>query len=117
VPDVPYQGGAMSVVEPVEGVRLEQPDEPVAMRAKLYGAILSGADWREGLGDDLCVGVWLWQQWRPSLEPLGVDREAFLDVVVGYGRELWLWIAGERPWAQVVEGLAGRVGRRLPDQR
>jgi hypothetical protein len=43
-----------------------------------------------------------------------MDREAFIDVVVGYGRELWLWLMGERQWGQFLDGLAGRVTRRLP---
>ena len=104
----------MSVVEPVEGVRLEHPAEPAAMRDELRDALLAGVDWREGFSDEVCVGVWLWERWRPALEPAGMEREAFVDVVIGYRRELWLWLMGERGWDQVVAGLAGRVARRLP---
>ena len=35
-------------------------------------------------------------------------------IVAGYDRELWLWLLGERTWAQCADGLAGRVRRRLP---
>ena len=104
----------MTVVEPAEGLRLEHPDEPVEMRDALRDALLAGTDWREGFSDDICIGLWLWERWRPALEPAGMSREAFLDVIVSYGRELWLWLMGERVWAQCVSGLAGRVARRLP---
>ncbi|HUY21758.1 MAG TPA: hypothetical protein VMV22_05410 [Acidimicrobiales bacterium] len=104
----------MNVVEPIEGVRLDHPAEPTRMRVELRDALLTGADWRVGFTDDVCIGVWMWERWRPALEPVGMDREAFVDVVIGYRRELWLWLMGERGWDQVVTGLAGRVARRLP---
>jgi hypothetical protein len=104
----------MSVVEPAEGLRLDHPDEPVDMRDALRDALLAGTDWRDGFSDDVCVGVWLWERWRPALEPVGMDREAFVDVIISYRRELWLWLMGERQWDQCVSGLAGRVARRLP---
>ena len=104
----------MTVVEPVEGLRLEYPLEPVEMRVALREAILNGSNWRDGFADDICVGVWLWERWRPALEPAGMDRERFVDVIVDYRREVWLWLAGERLWEQLITGLAGRVARRLP---
>ena len=105
----------MSLVEqPSPSVHLEVLDEPVEMRDGLRQALLEGADWREGFGTDICIGVFLWERWRPALEPAGMDREAFVDVVVGYGRELWLWLMGERRWEQFLEGLGGRIRRRLP---
>jgi hypothetical protein len=105
----------MSVfLEPTEGIHLEHPDEPVDMREGLREALLGGTDWREGFSNDICIGVLLWERWRPALEPAGMDREAFVDVVIGYGRELWLWLMGERKWDEFVTGLAGRVSRRLP---
>jgi hypothetical protein len=104
----------MSVVEPAEGLRLDHPEEPTEMRDALRDALLAGTNWRDGFSDDVCVGLWLWERWRPALEPAGVDREAFIDVIISYRRELWLWLMGERMWAQLVTGLAGRVARRLP---
>ena len=95
-------------------VRLGHPDEPVDMRRSLCDALLGGVDWREGFSDDVCVALWLWEAWRPSLEPAGMSREAFVEVVMGYRRELWLWLMGERAWQALVSGLAGRVTRRLP---
>ncbi|HXQ61157.1 MAG TPA: hypothetical protein VN796_02425 [Acidimicrobiales bacterium] len=105
----------MSVfLPPTEGVHLEDIDEPLDIRVGLRQALLEGADWREGFSSDICIGVLLWERWRPALEPAGMDREAFVDVVVGDGRELWLWLMGERQWDEFLVGLAGRVRRRLP---
>ena len=42
-----------------------------------------------------------------------MDRERFGQIVAGYGNELRLWVAGERPWQHAISGLAGRVERRL----
>jgi hypothetical protein len=42
-----------------------------------------------------------------------MDRERFGQIVAGYGNELRLWVAGERPWQHYISGLAGRVERRL----
>ena len=43
-----------------------------------------------------------------------MDRDRFGGIVTGYRRELWLWVMGERTWAQSAGGLLGRVRRRLP---
>jgi hypothetical protein len=42
-----------------------------------------------------------------------MDRERFGQIVAGYGNELRLWVAGERPWHHYISGLSGRVERRL----
>ena len=104
----------MIMLEPAEGVRLTLPEEPEELRLGLRQAVLAGEDRREGFSDDICIGVWLWEHWRPTLEPAGMDREAFVEVVTAYRRELWFWLMGDRRWAPLVEGLAGRVARRLP---
>lgn len=103
----------MTALEPLDGLRLPIPEEPVEMRTRLRDALLAGANWREGFSDDVCIAIWLWEQWRASLEPAGMDRESFVDVVVANRRELWLWLIGERGWDPYVAGLAGRVARRL----
>ncbi|MHB8328231.1 MAG: hypothetical protein ACYDD6_01145 [Acidimicrobiales bacterium] len=104
----------MSVMEPTAGIRLPQPEEPIDLGASLRHAVLGGADWRQGFSDDICIGIVLWDHWRAALEPAGMDRETFIDIVVGYRRELWFWLSGDRQWEQYVAGLAGRVARRLP---
>ena len=104
----------LHVLELGSRVRLDLPEEPAELRVGLRDGLLNGGDWREGFSDDVCIGVWLWERWRAALEPAGCPRESFIDVVIGYRREIWLWLAGERTWEQCVAGLAGRVGRRLP---
>jgi hypothetical protein len=47
------------------------------------------------------------------LESAGLDRARFVAIVVGYKREIWLWLMGERTWAQCCSGLIGRIDRRL----
>lgn len=58
------------------------------------------------------IAAWLWERWR-VLESVGLDRPGFVEIVAGYRRELWLWLMGERTWAQCCSGLIGRIGRRL----
>jgi hypothetical protein len=55
----------------------------------------------------------LWESWGDTLAERGMDRVRFGRIVAGYGNELRLWVAGERPWQQYISGLAGRVERRL----
>ena len=38
-------------------------------------------------------------------------------VCASYQRELWLWLVGERTWAQCVGGLGGRLLRRSAARR
>jgi hypothetical protein len=94
---------------------LPLPEEPVELRARVRAlveetpargaALLDEGEWIAGL---------LWERWGPLLEPAGMSRARFLQVVAGYRRELWLWVMGERTWAQSAGGLLGRVRRRLP---
>lgn len=111
-------GGAVAAGGPAGAVaaprpRLHVPDEPEARRDGWYRAVLDGAAVEDVvLGPD-GVAAWLWPRWR-ILEAAGVDRAAFETVLTGYRRELWLWLAGERTWAQCCAGLAGRTERRIP---
>lgn len=90
------------------------PAEPIDLKQGLRDALLDGQDWREGLSDDICFGVWLWGEWQPTLEPAGVGRDEFVAAVIEYHRELWLWLIGDRIWDQYISGLAGRIARRVP---
>ena len=103
---------------------LPVPAEPTALRERLYAALLADPPAPAALsvpgGGDGGGGAygpfeaWLWEEWQPSLAAAGMDRESFVGVVAGCRREIWLWLAGERPWQHCAEGLAGRVVRRLP---
>jgi len=96
-------------------IDLAIPPEPVNLRARTRA--LTEQDPERGLAV-VADGGWiagpLWELWGPELERAGLDRSSFGEIVTGYGRELWLWVMGERTWAQCASGLAGRVLRRLP---
>jgi hypothetical protein len=47
------------------------------------------------------------------LESAGLDRARFFTIVAQYKREIWLWLMGERTWAQCCSGLIGRIDRRI----
>jgi hypothetical protein len=115
VGEVASVAGMTDVDEPGEArLRLDVPSEPEDLRTGLRDALLAGQDWRAGLPEEICIGSWLWDRWQPVLEPAGCTREAFVDSVVAYRRELWLWLLGDRRWDQYATGLAGRVVRRIP---
>jgi hypothetical protein len=91
---------------------LHMPDEPTVRAEAWLTQVLEGDD----LGTVLCADgglvEWLWSRWS-ALGQAGVTRPAFEAIVMGYRREIWLWLAGERIWAQCCSGLIGRVGRRI----
>ena len=92
------------------------PEEPAELRDRTRALAARDPDAAGGL---LGRGDWiaepLWRAWGPALESAGLDRAWLRRLAVDYRRELWLWVAGERTWAQCAGGLLGRVRRRLPD--
>lgn len=103
----------IEMIEPMDGLRLELPPEPAELRATLREKALE-ASRPESSAFENCFAAWTWERWRSTLEPAGMGREEFIDLVVGYRREVWFWLLGDRGWEQLVSGLAGRVSRRLP---
>jgi hypothetical protein len=99
----------------VTAAGLTVPEEPAELRARTRALVESAPERGAALLD---AGAWiadpLWERWGPALEPAGMTRDRFDAVVAGYRRELWLWVMGERTWAQSAGGLLGRVRRRLP---
>jgi hypothetical protein len=93
---------------------LLSPEEPRALKS-IARTLLDQAP-ETGL-PLVVAGEWiadpLWESWGDVLVERGMDRERFGQIVAGYGNELRLWVAGERPWQQYISGLAGRVERRL----
>jgi hypothetical protein len=90
---------------------LHVPDEPTARAAAWLAAVLDGDDLTDVLRADGGLVAWLWSRWS-TLSKVGLTRAEFEDVVIGYRREIWLWLAGERIWTQCCSGLVGRVNRR-----
>jgi hypothetical protein len=105
----------MSVFLPsTESLVLPPIDEPAARRLELRHTVLNGGDWRRELSAEVGLSALLWKDWGHALGAEGLDRQAFNDIVIGYERELWFWLMGERQWDEVLSGLAGRTSRRLP---
>ena len=92
------------------------PDEPVALAEAWRDAVIrQGRDLEVVLAAPDGLVPWLWSRWR-SLASVGMSEDELGRVVLDYRREIWLWLAGERTWAQSCSGLIGRIGRRLsPD--
>ena len=96
---MPAGGGAVIALRAV-GVRREGT------------VVLDGDDLTDVLRADGGFVPWLWSRWS-FLSKAGLTRAEFEDVVIGYRREIWLWLAGERIWTQCCSGLVGRVSRRM----
>ena len=94
---------------------LALPEEPVELRRRTRTLIEDDPVEGAAVVD---AGAWiadpLWADWGPVLDQAGMSRDRFGEIVAGYRRELWLWVMGERTWAQAAGGLLGRVRRRLP---
>jgi hypothetical protein len=92
---------------------LHVPDEPTVLAEGWLRAVLEGRDFVDVIADDESgVTAWFWSRWR-TLASAGLSEHDLGLIVLGYRRELWLWLAGERTWAQCCSGLIGRIGRRL----
>ncbi len=92
---------------------LHVPDEPSGRAEIWLAAVLDGRELAVVLTEDGDgVTAWLWSRWR-SLASAGLDEGDLGQIVLGYRREIWLWLAGERTWVQCCSGLIGRINRRL----
>ncbi len=95
-----------------DAVRPHVPDEP-AQRDRWRAEVVRGTELVTVLGAPDGLIQWLWARWH-ALQGAGWTRDGFAGVALGYRRELWLWMAGERTWAHCCSGLLGRLGRRPP---
>jgi hypothetical protein len=95
---------------------LHVPDEPTARAEQWLVAVLEGRELTDVLMGDDGIAAWLWARWR-FLTSVGMDEDELGLIVLGYRREVWLWLAGERTWAQCCSGLIGRITRRIPDSQ
>jgi hypothetical protein len=92
---------------------LHVPDEPTTRAEEWLAAVLDGRDLDNVLTDEGDgVTPWLWTRWR-SLAAAGLSEVMLGQIVLGYRREVWLWLAGERTWVQCCSGLIGRINRRV----
>jgi hypothetical protein len=91
---------------------LHVPDEPTARADAWLAAVIDGTDLTDVLRAEDGLIPWLWSRWN-TVGKSGLTYDDFSQIVVGYRREIWLWLAGERIWSQCCSGLLGRVGRRI----
>ena len=94
---------------------LHVPDEPTVRAEGWLACVLDGEDLEVVLTKDDGVVPWLWTRWR-TLAGAGLGEEDLGLIVLGYRREIWLWLAGERTWTQCCSGLIGRITRRIADR-
>jgi hypothetical protein len=92
--------------------RLEDIEEPGALRQKLRNLARNDPEFAQSEAIRL-FSAWLWRRWRPELTPFGYTPRELRALLGGDRRELWLWLMGDRPFAQLAQGVAGRVTRRL----
>jgi hypothetical protein len=91
---------------------LHVPDEPTSRAEEWLAAVRDGRELAAVLTEDGdSVTAWLWSRWR-ALGATGLHEEDLGTIVLGYRREVWLWLAGERTWVQCCSGLIGRINRR-----
>ena len=91
-------------------IDLPCPEEPSALKSLVRELLQQSPE----TGLPLVVaGTWiadpLWELWGAELTRHGMARQRFGQIVAAFGNELRLWVVGERPWAQYIAGLAGRV--------
>jgi hypothetical protein len=114
-------------------VSLHVPEEPVLLKRCWQDLVVGNGEgshaahgplvWASGVaGSDRLASVvaggdgvvdWLWSRWR-HLAATGLGRDGLASIALGYEREIWLWLLGERTWAQCCSGLIGRIERRMP---
>ncbi len=95
--------------------RLHVPDEPSTALRSWRRRLALGEPLADVLAGPDGVAQWYWDRWQ-ALGRLGVARDAFDAQVGDHGRELGLWLRGERTHASVASSLAGRLSRRArPD--
>ena len=94
---------------------LHVPDEPTVRAERWLAAVLDGGDLEPVLTGGDGIVAWLWTRWK-TLATAGVGEEDLGRIVLGYRREMWLWLAGERTWSQCCSGLIGRINRRIAER-
>ncbi len=91
---------------------LHLPDEPTGHAERWLAAVLDGQRLEDVLTGEDGLVEWFWTRWR-SLAGIGLSETDLRAMVLDYRREIWLWLAGERTWAQCCSGLIGRISRRI----
>ena len=95
-------------------IRLVPPNEPAPLLASLRRLARERPETaRQGAPGRLAAA--LGEAWHVSLGRGGATVAELGRALGGAEREIWLWVMGNRTWAQLAEHLAGRAGRHLAD--
>ena len=90
------------------------PEEPRTLLAEIQAQLeQSPADGLRLIDSTDWMADVLWPVWCEYLDDAGIGRAEFQRIVSSYRNELRLWVMGERPWVHCIEGLVGRVERRM----
>lgn len=92
---------------------LHVPDEPTGRLDAWRAALQRGEELTAVVGGPDGIAEWLWPRWS-VLGRTGMSAADLRTVALGYRRELWLWLVGDRTWAHCCAGLIGRLRRRQP---
>jgi hypothetical protein len=92
-------------------VRLHAPDEPVSLVATWRDRAFDGPGFDAVLLGEDSISSWLWSRWS-AIAADGVTGDDLTEVLSGSRREVWLWLVGERTWAQTMSIVLGRLDRR-----
>lgn len=102
------------LVFPAAGSVLPSPPEPTELRHRTRSeAGEDPARTRARLAEGEWITEWLWSAWAAELEPSGVSRDQLRQEAGRWSRELWLWVMGERQWAEVGALIYGGLLRRV----
>jgi hypothetical protein len=94
-------------------LRLVAPNEPALVLASLRRLARDDPSGARHLAPDRLAAA-LGEAWHGSLGRVGASPADLRAVFAGANREIWLWVMGNRTWAQLVEHLAGRAERHVP---
>jgi len=101
-------------VLPAGGSVPPSPPEPTELRHRTRSeAREDPARTRVRLAEGEWITEWLWSAWAAELEPSGVRRDQLRQEAGRWARELWLWVMGERQWAEVSALIYGGLLRRV----
>ena len=92
--------------------RLLDLAEPTALRQRLRDLARTDTETAQSEANRL-LAAWIWRRWHDELVPYGCAPRDLRALLARDRRDLWLWVMGDRPFPQLIEGIVGRTMRRL----
>jgi hypothetical protein len=101
----------MVIIRADSEAETEARPDPAVLRSELRSLVATNPAAAKELPARVAAAVW--EGWRSDLEAVGVGPADLKAAAHGFRRELWLWVMGERTWAQTASALTGRAERRV----